>query len=204
MELTMQVITVTASFIFSNDCNLDMLTEIATHKDYLAMSNEAVAKLAAQQLKGASKGNGRTGRYASSGVGDLDYAKLRTIIVNKLQDSPDQGDAFKTGAMQFEMHCLPDIEPDINAAGANKQGATRKQSSTLAGPYTVVKQGVKCTADSDPDKFEIWQHVWTCHSFEEYFAKAPKKGVTKTGRIITASSEMRWAVKCGWIKPTQQ
>jgi hypothetical protein len=190
----MQVRTVTRDFIFSDECTLEMLMEIATHGDYLGQSPAWVEKLAKQQLSKGSTGNGHPRR---NGSGELPYAKLRTVIVQKLQDSPTQGAVFKDGNMQVEFPFLPDL--DIGKAGA--QRASRGASATLVGPYVVVKRGVKCTPETDASKYEIWQHVWACKSFEEYFAKAPKKGVTKTGRIITAASEMRWAVKCGWIKP---
>lgn len=190
----MQIVKITASFIFSNDCTGGILFEIAER--YCGMTIDAVNKLAKQTLSKASNGSG--GR--SNGVGNLEFPKLRTVVVQKLQDGQDYGDAFKTNDLELEINCLPDL--DIGKAGANKTGGTRKASSKLTGAYRVAKVGVKCTADNDPDKYEIWQHVWNCGSFEEYFQKAPKKGVTKTGRVITAASEMRWAVKCGWIVPT--
>lgn len=191
----MQVRTVTASFIFSKDCTYEMLQELALHKDFGAMSQDAVSKLAKQVLKKGSNGTGA--KQAASG--DLPNAKLRTVLVQKLQDSPTQGEVFKAGNMQFEFAHLQD--PDIGKAGANKQQKARQPSGKLSGAYVVVKQGVKCTADSDPGKDAIWQHVWSSKTFEEYFEKAPKKGVTKTGRVITATSEILWAVKSKWIKP---
>lgn len=198
----MQVRTVTADFIFSNDCTFEMLKELALHKDFVALSEAAVEKLASQPLKNGSQKKGNK----SHASGDMPFAKLRTIIVQKLQDSPQQGEVFKAGNMQFEFVHLQDVkEQDINAAGANKakQGTSQRATSTeLKGNYKVVKtNGLKATAETDPGKWTIWQHVWSCSSFEEYFSKAPKKAVTRTGRIITASSEMRWAVKCGWIVP---
>lgn len=196
----MQVKTVTSDFLFSNDCTLEMLTEIATHKDFCAMSQEAVTKLASQQLKNGSQKKGSK----SHASGDMPYAKLRTVIVQKLQDSPAQGDVFKAGQMQFEFVCLPDM--DINSAGKNKakSSGTKATSTELKGAYTVEKKGLKASEETDPGKWAIWQHIWTCTSFEEYFAKAPKKAVTRTNRVITASSEIRWALKSKWIKPVEQ
>lgn len=189
----MQVLTVTKDFIFSTNCTLEMLTELATHKDYVAMSQEWVKKMAESKLQ-----NGSTKRGAkSSATGDLPYAKLRTVLVQKLQDSPTVGDVFKAGNMQFEFASLPDL--DMGNAGANRQRASRTTTSTLTGAYRVAKNNLKATEQSDPGKWAIWQHVWACKTFEEYFAKAPKKGTTKTGRVITAASEMRWAVNKGWV-----
>lgn len=198
----MQVRTITSDFIFSNECTLEMLTEIAVHKDFCAMSQDAVTKLASQQLKNGSARKGNK----SHASGDMPFAKLRTVIVQKLQDSPEQGEVFKAGNLQFEFACLADEqqEPDINAAGKNKAKSStgpRATSSDLKGAYTVEKKGVKCSEETDPGKWAIWQHVWSCSSFEEYFAKAPKKQVTRTGRVITATSEIRWAIKSKWIKP---
>lgn len=193
----MQVITVTKDFLFSNECTYEMLVEIATHKDFCDMSQAAVEKLAKQQLRNGSERKGNK----SHASGDMPYAKLRTVMVQKLQDSPTVGEVFKAGNMQFEMQHLPDM--DINAAGKNKakSSGNRATSSDLKGAYTVEKKGVKCTEETDPGKWAIWQHIWACSSFEEYFQKAPKKAVTRTGRVITASSEMRWALKSKWVKP---
>lgn len=197
----MQVRTVTKDFLFSNECTLEMLTEIATHKDYLAQTQEWVSKLASQELRNGSAKKGSK----SHASGDMPYAKLRTVIVQKLQDSPEQGEVFKAGNMQFEFACLQDVppEPDINAAGKNKakRQASSGTATELKGAYVVVKKGLKCDEATDPGKWAIWQHVWGCGSFEEFFQKAPKKGVTKTGRVVSATSEIRWALKSGWIKP---
>lgn len=189
----MQIVNVTAQYIFSAQCTLQVLTEIATK--YCGYSAEAVSKLAKQPLKQASNGNGGK----SNGVGNLEAPKLRTVVVQKLQDSTDYGATFKTNELQLEIDCL--AEPDINSAGANKAKTARKTSTKLAGEYVVVKKGLKCDETSDPEKFKIWKHIWESNSFEQYFENAPKKGVTKTQRVITAASEMGWAVKCGWVVP---
>lgn len=187
----MQVITVTQDFINSNECTAEMLQELATHKDFGAMQQEEVAKL----------------QKVTNKKDTLPQQKLRSVLVGHLTNSNNVGEVFKAGNMQFEFNCLPDL--DINAAGQNK--AKRKASTAgsgtateLKGNYVVVKQGVKCTEETDPGKWAIWQHVWACNSFEEYFQKAPKKAVTRTGRVITAASEMRWAVKSKWVKPAEQ
>lgn len=200
----MQIVKISAPFISTAACTQPMLFELAQHA-FVGYSLAAVEKLAAEQLKGASKGNGRAGRGASAGVGDLPMGKLRTCVVNKLDNNPDVAEAFKSGEMEFEFNCLADL--DMGTAGANKskrQSGPRATSAvgTMAGAYTVVKQGVKCTPETDAGKYEIWQHVWACNSFEEYFAKAPAKAVTKTGRVITARSEMLWAIKSNWVKAT--
>jgi hypothetical protein len=182
-----------------------MLMELAQHA-FVGYSAEAAEKLAAQQLKGGTRGNGRTGKGASEGVADLQAPKLRNCVVNKLQDSADVGDTFKTGSMEFEFNCLEDL--DMGTAGANKTKRASKPRAASAvgemtGNYTIVKRtGLKASAETDSGKWEIWQHVWACNSFEEFFAKAPAKGTTKTGRIITARSEIKWAMLSGWIKPT--
>lgn len=195
----MQVVKVTRDYIFSESCTLEVLMEIATKPEAeggVGMSQDAAEKLAKAALQKASISNGRK----SSGIGDLPAPKLRTVIVQKLQDHKDNGQVFKDNALQLEINCLPDL--DISKAGANKtKTGPRGTSAPLTGPYKVVKVGVKCTMETDPGKYEIWQHVWTSDSFEQYFHAAPKKAVTKTGRIITAASEIRWAIKAGWIKP---
>jgi hypothetical protein len=203
----MQIITVSANFIFSNNCTLAHLQELAA-SPFVGYSQDAVEKLAKQQLSKASGGKGGK----SAGIGDLPYGKLRTCIVNKLENNPDIADAFKAGQMEFEFMHLPDL--DMGTAGANK---AKRQSNgpratgaggkgNLTGAYTVgpKKCGLKATPDTDAGKHSIWQHVFTCSSFEEFFSKAPAKAVTKTGRVITAYSEINWAIKSGWIAPVQQ
>lgn len=189
----MQIVKVTAQYVFSADCTLPVLMELATK--YCGYSLEAANKLAKQPLKQGTNGSGAR----SNGVNNLEAPKLRTVVVQKLQDSNDYGDTFKSNDLQLEIDCLEDM--DINKAGANKAKTARKASSKLAGEYVVVKKGLKCDESSDPEKFKIWKHIWECNTFEQYFENAPKKGVTKTQRVITAASEMGWAVKCGWVVP---
>lgn len=181
----------------------DMVIELAKG---LGLSEAYIAKTLTQKLAKASQARGAK----STAVGDLPDGKLRTVILQKLQQPNDlvTGFASPEDSFEFEFHCFPDevAEPDINAAGANKRSAAPRKANTVGsvvqkGNYIVVKRGLKCDASTDPEKFNLWQHVWTCASFEEYYANAPKKAVTRTGRIITAASEMAWAIKSGWIKP---
>lgn len=191
----MQIVTVTKSALFSEAFTIAMLTEVGVR--YLGMSDEAIAKTADATLAKASKT-----------MANVSYAKLRTVIATKLGNHPDYNDTFNEGKLELEFDCLPDL--DIGKAGANRR--TRKASAAdktdtkratgatpRTGAYKVAKRAGN--AEADAGKWEIWQHVWSCSSFEEYFAKAPAKGVTKTGRVITAASEMSWAIKSGWVVP---
>lgn len=189
----MQTVKVTRDYIFSAACTLPVLMEIATK--YCGYSQKAAENLAKQGLKQGTEGSG----LRSNGVNNLDAPKLRTVVVQKLQDSTDYGDTFKTNELQLDIDCLADM--DINQAGANKAKQQRRTSQKLTGEYVVAKKGLKCDENSDPEKFKIWKHIWDSNTFEQYFEVAPKKGVTKTGRVITAASEMGWAVKCGWVVP---
>lgn len=185
----MQIVLTTKTAILSASFTCAMLKELAT--TYLGYSQEAADKLAEQTLSKPSKD-----------LAKLDCQKLRTVIVQKLEQSQDYGDTFKTGELALEYACLADL--DMGNAGKNsrRSGAGRKSPlGDLKGAYTVAKRGVKCTVESDPSKFSLWEIIWNSASFEEVFAKADKKYVTCTGRIITPSSELRWAVKCGWIVP---
>lgn len=173
----------------------------------LGCSQVYVDKLLSQKLNGASKSRGHKG----VGIDQLPDAKLRTIVLQKLQQPNDLVSEFSQPdhAFEYEFHgaSFPDEtpEPDINAAGANKRqrnAAAPNRAGVQQGRYKVAKRGLKCTVEQDPEKFALWQHVWNCTSFEEYYAKAPKKAVTRTGRIITAASEMAWAIKSGWVVPT--
>lgn len=181
----------------------EMVVELAKG---LGLSDAYITKTLSQKLAKASQGNG--GR--SNGVGNLPDAKLRTVVMQKLQQPNDlvTGFAEPDASFEYEFACFPDEqpEPDIGAAGANK---TRKTASaprtggsvTQKGAYTVVKRGLKCSYETDPEKFALWQFIWESPSFEVYYANAPKKAVTRTGRIITAASEMAWAIKSGWVVP---
>lgn len=201
----MQIRKITQQDLFNTEVlSHDMVVELCLA---IGMTQGAIDKLSKQPLNKASG----TGRRGSAGVADLPDGKLRTMLGTKLQNANDLVSNFGQGAsFEFEFKCLPDIapEPDINAAGQNTTKRTTRaagQPTTLTGAYVVVrKDGLKCTPESDPEKFALWQHVWNSGTFEQYFATAPKKAVTRTGRIITAASEMQWAIKSGWVKPAAQ
>lgn len=180
-----------------------MVTELATG---LGLSAAYIEKTLTQKLAKASASRGGK----SVGVGDLPDAKLRTVILQKLQQPNDlvTGFASPDDSFEYEFTCFPDEqpEPDIASAGANKRTSAPRKANTAGavvqkGEYIVVKRGLKCDANTDPEKFALWQFVWDSGSFEAYYASAPKKAITKTGRIITAASEMAWAIKSGWVKP---
>lgn len=201
----MQVIKITAAAFLTEAVTCEQVVQIALA---LGMTQTYCDTMLAQSLKGASRGNGRAGKGGSNGVGNLTCAKLRTIVMKKLSEPNDLVSDFATGNgfdFEFTGPSFPDEtaapEQDINKAGANKRGTGAPRASKLTGGYVVVKKGLKCTAEQDPEKYAMWQHVWNCSSFEQFFAAAPAKAITKTGRIITAASEMGWAVKSGWVKP---
>lgn len=182
----MQTITINEAFINSAECTFEMLREVALHKDYAALTQEQFDAL-------AKKPNGKKDTLPNS--------MLRKELVKILKHADTQSAVFNDGKMEFEMQHLPD---PLAQLAANKS-AGRKDTVALKGAYVVKNSNaLKCTAESDPGKWSIWQHVWACKSFEEYFAKAPKKATTRTDRLITASSEIRWALKCGWIAMAQQ
>jgi hypothetical protein len=199
----MQIRTVAYNDFFNATIVLpEMVVQLAAG---LGCTPEYIAKLQAQKLAKASGGKG--GR--SNGAGDLPDGKLRTVVLQKLQQPNDIVSGFAQGcSFEYEFHgeMFPDEKPapDINAAGQNnrKQRAPRGNGAAQQGAYKVVnRNGLKCTAESDPEKFALWQFIFNCNTFEQYYAQAPKKAVTRTNRIITAASEMGWAIKCGWIVP---
>lgn len=203
---------VTQDRILSDAFTLAMLRELAER--YLGMSPDAVTKLANAKLAKAGKG-----------VDMLAYAKLRTAILTKMANgfSTENPSWPDDGIVELDFACLdPKEEPKgEQAAGeeqpadadpafgantrqrghstkSNKAAPAHKGAVPRTGEYEVVKKAGN--AETDEGKWAIWEHVWACGSFEEYFAKAPAKSVTKTGRVITASSEIGWALKSGWIK----
>ena len=193
----MQIITVTKSTVFSVHFSLEMLTEVCSK--YLKMSDEAIAKLARQTLAKPSKD-----------LRDIPYAKLRTVVATKLGNDPDYADAFNAGQLQLDFECLPDL--DMGKAGSNtkrssgsgKRAPAHSGAVPREGAYKVIKRPASPSVNGGhAGKWEIWQHIWACTSFEEFFAKCPAKAVKSDKSIITASSEMRWALKQGWIAPVE-
>lgn len=201
----MQIRTVAyADFFHADVITPTMVTELASG---LGLSKEYISKMQAQDLKKPSG----SGRARTNGASNCPDAKLRTIVLKKLQEPNDIVSGFAAGAsFEYEFQCFEDEKPapDINSAGANntrkpRANAPKSGSVQQQGAYTVLKRGLKCTVEQDPEKFNMWQHVWNSKTFEEYYANAPKKAVTRTGRIITAASEMAWAIKSGWVVPAK-
>ena len=195
----MQVVIVSRELLFSPACTEAMLDELATV--HLGMSAEALGKIKASPLAKGSKD-----------VSKLPTAKLRTILVQKFSQHEVHGADFNAGRLRLPLECLATPEQpkqaqqQQRAAGGAKQAKAggRPPRDTLKGEYWVAKT----RNPNDPGKDPIWDQMWANTTFEDYFAKAPAKGVTKTGRVITSWSEMLYAVKCGWIvmgaKPQQQ
>jgi hypothetical protein len=131
----------------------------------------------------------------------LTCAKLRTVLATKLGNSSDDeyGELWRTGKLEVEFDHLPDL--DIGKAGANTKrgaGTGKTRASKRTGAYTVVK--VVKAANDEGKETALRGHIWTCKTVEEYFAAADPKYVTKTGTVITASMELNWCIKQGWIK----
>lgn len=190
----MQEVTITRAAITSEYFTLDMLREVATKM--LGKSEEWITKMAEGTLSKPSKA------YAN-----LSYNKLRTTLDKLLTDSPaeEYGELYAKGELTWEFECLPDL--DIGNAGKNSKrerktadGTTKasKPRTTLTGEYEIVKR-VNAANDAAKDA-ALRQHIWTSGTFEEYFSKADPKYVSATGRVVTANDEIRWAIKCGWIR----
>ena len=197
----MQEVTITRAAITSEYFTLDMLREVAIK--LLGKTEDWVTKMAAGTLSKPSK------NFAS-----LSYNKLRTTLDKLLTDSPaeEYGELYNKGELTWEFECLPDL--DIGNAGKNTkrerktadgQPKASKPRTTLSGAYEVAKRpNSPSVTGGDAGKWEIWEHVWACNTFEEFFAKAPKKTfTTATNRMITPSMEINWALKCGWIKKVE-
>lgn len=178
---TAQNLRVTRDYLLAATTTRAMLIE-------LAVETGAFTPAGAQQMADA------TMRKPSKLVANLDCPKLRTSLIQKFEVMYPE---FTTNGFVYNPVAEAEPEMDIGKAGANnKRKAT---ASKLTGEYEVVKKAGN--AEADEGKWAIWQHVWACTSFEDYFAKAPAKSVTKTNRVITAASEIGWALKSGWIKP---
>lgn len=192
----MQTRAVTQAELFSANFTRAMLIELAVGCGFY--SQEASEKLADQNLSKPSKT-----------MAGLDCPKLRTILDKKLHDAPeDDFGHYKTGEMDYDFNCLPDL--DIGNAGKNTkrerkekpEGDTKPRATKLTGAYEIVKQTKSGTATNGGDEgmYEIWKHVWECRSFEEYFAVCPKKAVKRSGTVVTAASEIGYALRSGFIR----
>lgn len=182
----MQAIIVTKDSLFSEAVTCAMLREMAVK--LFGMSESAVDQLMEEPLTKGTKT-----------MKALACAKLRTILATKLANSSadEYGELWAKGELEVEFDHLPDL--DISKAGANtKRTNGGGAKSKLSGEYHVVKAR---DMSKDAGKQAIWEHVWACKSFEDFFAKSPAKSTTSaTGRVISASSEIQWALKSGWIK----
>lgn len=201
---------VTKTRILSTDFTMPMLRELAVR--YLGMSDEAVTQTANAKL---SKG--------SQDLKNLSYAKLRTVILTKMDNGFAKANPTweADGVVELDFECLnpqPEQEPTPEqepAFGANKGAKATKEPKgkkepafkgavPRKGKYKVAnKPASPSVTGNDAEKWKIWQHVWDCTSFEEYFAKAPAKGQKATGSMISASGEMSYALKMGWIVPVE-
>jgi hypothetical protein len=78
----------------------------------------------------------------------------------------------------------------------------RRKPELLEGGYIVlIKNRLQANDESDPNKWKLWKLIWECSSFEQLDRKAPEVGETsRTGRRITWRTEVRWALRQGWIK----
>lgn len=180
-----KTITVTRDTILTADVTRAMLIELATRQ--CGYAGNIAAELADKTLS-----------KPSALLKKLDCQKLRTVLIQKLE----QVAGFNEGKFTFAFTCLkadPD-DMDIGKAGANN-GGSRKTSSKLTGEYHVARRTTNESSNGgDAGKWEIWEHIWNCTTFEEFFAKAPAKAQKKSGTIITPASEMNYAIRSGMIK----
>lgn len=78
----------------------------------------------------------------------------------------------------------------------------RATPEILEGPYTVlIKNRLQANPASDPNKWAIWEAIWHCDSFEALSKQCPDPvNTSRTNRRITWRTEVRWALKQGWIR----
>ena len=79
---------------------------------------------------------------------------------------------------------------------------TRAKPEELVGSYAVlIKNRLQANDEIDSAKWALWKIIWDCTSFEELARRAPDPvNTTRTGRRITWRTEVRWALKRGWIE----
>lgn len=78
----------------------------------------------------------------------------------------------------------------------------RAKPEVLEGEYTVLmKNRLQANDQTDLAKWDLWKVIWACSSFEELAVCAPSPvNTSRTGRRITWRTEVRWALKQGWIR----
>lgn len=95
--------------------------------------------------------------------------------------------------------------PQAESKASTESKGKGRPRNILTGAYHVAKRpGTKSTEASDPAKWEIWQHIWGCRTFEEFYKNAPEKASRSSGKPITRQSELNWALKQGWIVPGEK
>jgi len=79
---------------------------------------------------------------------------------------------------------------------------TRARPEALKGGYIVlIKNRLKASEETDPTKWTLWKLIWDCSSFEELARRVPDPvNTSRTDRRITWRTEVRWALKQGWIR----
>lgn len=82
---------------------------------------------------------------------------------------------------------------------------TRRVPDVLEGGYIVVTmERLQASEQTDSAKWVLWKIIWQCTSFEQLERRAPKEVFTSsTGRRITWQTEVRWALRQGWIKKVE-
>lgn len=75
-------------------------------------------------------------------------------------------------------------------------------SEVLEGGYVVlIKNRLKENEETNPNKWALWKIIWDCSSFEELARRAPDPvNTSSTNRRITWRTEVRWALRQGWIR----
>jgi hypothetical protein len=136
------------------------------------------------------------------------FAKQGKLLhnVNKYLANADNGYAemYKDGTLQLDIAALPD------PVAPKQQSQTRKASATLTGPYKVVNRN-GCKAPLSSAKWQFYNVLFACNTYEQYFAQCKEKGLTaaviqgtKNAQLkITAAEFARWATKCKWIVPVE-
>jgi len=78
----------------------------------------------------------------------------------------------------------------------------RATPEVLEGGYVVlIKNRLKANEETDAAKWNVWKAIWECSSFEQLAQRVPHPVITdKARKRITWRTEVRWALKQGWIR----
>ena len=187
----MQTMLTTKSSIMNNQFTRAMLGETMTK--YFSKTEAEIDTLAEQVITKPPKG-----------MQDLDFLKLRMALVKELEHHEDYSETFKSGELELEYACLPDLF--VTKENERIPGAGRKSKNNIKEAYLVTAKGRETLVkveERDPGRWEIVKHILNSKTLQEFEFSAPAKATKKCGSETTALVEFHYAARSGWVVPSE-